>query len=484
MCINEWCDWYLIGKKYNPNHENKTILFIIFYAKVPHMGYLDQETITKIKKILKWRPRGITISDLASLMKMNRNLVAKYLEILLISGQVEMQEIGPAKVWFLTQRVPISTMLEFSSDLVIVVDADGKILQVNEHVPALLDSTREGLVGLHLQEIDIPFIKNISNSVENQKKDPKNENITAFSSTIRGELRYFRIKQVPTVFENGSEGLTYIIEDTTTQKKYQEMLELSEAKYRGLVQSSGEAIIGMTTDGGLVSWNPAAENLFGYTEGEILKKPIHLLVSPDLHGVLGGFLTRIRQGQCIHRYDMNMLRKDGTMINTLMTICPIRGENNNIVGVSSIIRDITSEKREQHLREYEDRYRTLVEDLNVGIYRSTAEPNGRFVWGNTALLDILGYNSLQDLGKVNVIDIFSKPHGRLELIDELQKSGFVKNRILHLKRRDNTPVTVSVTALAEFDQLKNLVFINGIVQDITAFQDPHPNLNGQQDIRK
>ena len=118
---------------------------------------------------------------------------------------------------------------------------------------------------------------------------------------------------------------------------------------------------------------------------------------------------------------------------------------------------------------------TLVEDLNVGIYRSTAEPGGRFVWGNTALLDILGYNSLQDLGKVNVIDIFSKPHGRLELIDELQKSGFVKNRILHLKRKDNTPITVSVTALAEFDQLKNLVFINGIVQDITAFQDPIRN---------
>ncbi len=99
-----------------------------------------------------------------------------------------------------------------------------------------------------------------------------------------------------------------------------------------------------------------------------------------------------------------------------------------------------------------DRYRTLVEDLNVGIYRSTAEPGGRFVWGNTALLDILGYNSLQDLGEVNVMDIFSKPNGRLELIEDLQKNGFVKNRILHLKRRDNTSITVSVTALAEFDQ--------------------------------
>ena len=448
------------------------------------MGYLDQEKITKIKQILKWRPRGMTISDLSSQLKLNRNLVAKYLEILLISGQVEMQEIGPAKVYFLTQRVPISTMLEFSSDLVIVVDSGGKILQVNEHVTGLLESKREDLHGKRLQDIDIPFIQDIWNSVKNGKKDPKNGDSTAFSSTIKEELRHFRIKQVPTVFENGSEGHTYIIEDTTTQKKYQEMLEISEAKYRGLVQSSGEAIIGMTPDGRLVSWNPAAEKLFGYSEEEILKKPVHLLLPPDLQGVLEVFLNRIRQGQCIRRYDMNMVRKDGTKMNTLMTICPIRGENNHIVGVSSIIRDITSEKREQQLREYEDRYRTLVEDLNVGIYRSTAEPGGRFVWGNTALLDILGYNSLQDLGEVNVMDIFSKPNGRLELIDELQKSGFVKNRILHLKRRDNTSITVSVTALAEFDQMKNLIFINGIVQDITTFQESLPELGGHQEKQK
>ena len=448
------------------------------------MGYLDQEKITRIKQILRWRPRGMTISDLSSEMKLNRNLVAKYLEILHISGQVEMQEIGPAKVYFLTQRVPIATMLEFSSDLVIVVDNDSKILQVNERVPELLNMKREALTGLRIQEIDNLFIKDLWNSIKKHNTPAKNRDITEFSSTVKGDLRHFRIKQVSTVFENGSEGFTFIIEDTTHQKKYQEMLEISEAKYRGLVRSSGEAIIGMTITGGLVSWNPAAELLFGYTEEEVLQKPVHILVPPDLQGVLEVFLTRLKQGQCIRRYDMNMIRKDGTLINTLMTICPIRGENDQIVGISSIVRDITSEKREQHLREYEDRYRTLVEDLNVGIYRSTAEPGGRFVWGNTALLDILGYNTMQDLGEVNVIDIFSKPNGRLELIEELQRNGFVKNRILHLKRRDNSSITVSVTALAEFDQKKNLVFINGIVQDITTFQESLPELGCRQGVLK
>jgi PAS domain S-box-containing protein len=124
---------------------------------------------------------------------------------------------------------------------------------------------------------------------------------------------------------------------------------------------------------------------------------------------------------------------------------------------------------EQYLREHEDQYRTLVEDLNVGIYRSTGDTRGRFVWGNTALLNILGYTTISDLQEVPVIDVFSDPAARIELLDELRKKQFVKNRVLHLRRPEGTPISVSVTALAEFDENKNMVFINGIVQDITHF---------------
>jgi hypothetical protein len=120
-------------------------------------------------------------------------------------------------------------------------------------------------------------------------------------------------------------------------------------------------------------------------------------------------------------------------------------------------------------------------DLNAGIYRSTAEPGGRFVWENIALLDIPGYKSMQDLGEVNGIDIFSKSKGGLELIDELLKCGFIKNRIHHLKRRYNSPITVSMTALAEFDRDKNLIFINSVVQDITPFQETLPKSEERQD---
>jgi PAS domain S-box-containing protein len=166
---------------------------------------------------------------------------------------------------------------------------------------------------------------------------------------------------------------------------------------------------------------------------------------------------------------MKMMRKSGALLDVLITSSPIIGEHGAVTGASSIARDITGEKMEQYLREHEDLYRTLVEDLNVGIYRSTGDPRGRFVWGNTALLNILGYTTMSDLQDVVVIDVFSDPAARSELLDELQKKQFVKNRVLHLRKPDGTPISVSVTALAEFDDKRNVVFINGIVQDITHF---------------
>jgi PAS domain S-box-containing protein len=405
-------------------------------------------------------------------MTINRNLVAKYLDMLLIAGQVDMQIMGAAKVFFLSRRVPVSALLEFSSDLVIVLDNEGRILQVNEQVPLILGTARESLIGKSLHDLDDPFSRALQEGLRTRGPQETGGPIADVDCIISGGERHFRAKQVPTVFEDGSEGLTLIIEDFTTRKKYEEMLRISEARYRGLVQSSGEAIIGSDPAGTIVSWNPAAERLCGYREEEILGKPMTDLVPVGGRESLSGILERVLKGESIRRHEMKMVRKGGAVLDALITISPILGEHGAATGSSSIARDITGEKMEQYLREHEDQYRTLVEDLNVGIYRSTGDPRGRFVWGNTALLDILGYTTITDLQDIPVIDVFSDPAARLELLDELRKKQFVKNRVLHLRRHDGRPISVSVTALAEIDENRQVVFINGIVQDVTHFTNP------------
>jgi PAS domain S-box-containing protein len=431
------------------------------------MGILDSEKVDRIKRILKWHPRGATISDLASEMMMNRNLVAKYLDMLLVSGQVEMQNVGAAKVFFLSRRVPISALLEFSKDPVIVTGSDRKILQINEPVTALIDLPREDVMHKLPEEIASPFMQLICSCGNSRDTHLVGEHVSDLSCVIHGTECHFRIKQVPTAFEDGSEGFTFIAEDVTSRKKYEEMLRISEARYRGLVQSIGEAIVGISPEGSIVSWNPAAERLYGYHEAEILAKPVVTLLPGESHQEFLSILARVSGGESIRRHEIRMWAKGGALLDVLISVSPILGEHGTITGASSIIQDITGEKMEQYLRQHEDQYRTLVEDLNVGIYRSTGDPRGRFVWGNTGLLNILGYQSISDLRAVPVINVFDRPDARLELLDELRKNRFVKNHVLHLKKPDGTPFSVSVTALAEFDEHRNVVFINGIVQDIS-----------------
>lgn len=431
------------------------------------MAVLDAGRVGRIKNFLKWHPRGMTISDIASEMKMNRNLAAKYLDMLLVSGQVEVQVIGAAKVYFLSRRVPISALLEYSKDPVIVAGSDGRIVQVNEPVTALTGIPREALVGCLPGQVGSPFMQLIHACEEARDPHIPGEQVCEQACVIEGQERHFRIKQVPTAFEDGSDGHTFIVEDETPRKTYEAMLRISEAQYRGLVQSIGEAIVGIDRYGIITSWNPAAERLFGFGEAEALATPVRDLLAESSRGGVASVLDQASRGETVRRREMRIVTRSGRTFEVIISASPVMGENGAVTGISAIVQDITGEKMEQYLREHEDQYRTLVEDLDVGIYRSTGDPKGRFVWGNTALLNILGYQSISDLREIPVEDVFDAPTGRAELLSDLQKNRFVKNRVLHLKKPDGSLFSVNVTALAEFGADGSVVFINGIVQDIS-----------------
>jgi len=227
------------------------------------MAVLDQVRVDTIKQNLRWHPRGLTISDLTSKLNLNRNLVAKYLDMLLISGQVEMQVMGAAKVYFLSRRVPISAILEFSSDYVIVLNAEQRVIQVNEPVLELLHEKREGLVGKKTGEINNPFFSSLPKPDPVKIGETAAEKITETSCVLNGKTHHFRVKLVPTAFEDGSQGATFIIEDITAKKTYEETLQMSEARYRGIVEDQTEFITRFGSDGTLLFANDSYARYLG-----------------------------------------------------------------------------------------------------------------------------------------------------------------------------------------------------------------------------
>lgn len=183
------------------------------------LAALNQDKVDRIKDYLRWYPKGQTITNIAKKLKTNRNLVAKYLDMLLISGQVEVQLAGTAKLYALSNRVPISAMLEFSSDYVLGLDAEHHIIQLNEALLSFLKEERNALVGKAIAEIDHPFFKSLTIPGPEKVGEIPREKVTEIPVVLFGESFYFRVKQIPTAFEDGEQGITYIIENITDKKE-------------------------------------------------------------------------------------------------------------------------------------------------------------------------------------------------------------------------------------------------------------------------
>lgn len=112
-----------------------------------------------------------------------------------------------------------------------------------------------------------------------------------------------------------------------------------------IIKSSEDAIISKTLDGVVSSWNIKAQNLFGYSEEEIVGRPITLLFPERLKNEETQILQKIYRGESISHFDTIRLHKNGTPIDVSVTISPIRNEEGGVIGISTIIRDIAERKR-------------------------------------------------------------------------------------------------------------------------------------------
>jgi len=139
------------------------------------------------------------------------------------------------------------------------------------------------------------------------------------------------------------------------------------SRLAAIVESSEDAIIGKTLDGIVVNWNPGAEKLYGYAAAEIVGRSISLLIPPDRPDELARVLAKIKRGEVVSHFETKRQKKDGKVIDVSLTVSPIKDAAGQIMGASSIARDITVRKRAEDdvLQAKEDWERTFdaVPDL-------------------------------------------------------------------------------------------------------------------------
>jgi PAS domain S-box-containing protein len=123
------------------------------------------------------------------------------------------------------------------------------------------------------------------------------------------------------------------------------------AHLAAIVMHAHDAIISKTLDGTVVSWNPTAERMFGYSAAEIIGKSIVAIIPPERLHEEDEILGRLRRGEIIDHFETERVRKDGQRIPISLTISPIRRADGAIIGASKIARDISEKKRIEQERD-------------------------------------------------------------------------------------------------------------------------------------
>jgi PAS domain S-box-containing protein len=227
-------------------------------------------------------------------------------------------------------------------DLVARFDRDHRYLYVNAAVEKVLGIPRHQIVGRTQRELGMPeeiaatFVESLDLVVRTGDVHKLEFSI----NTPQGE-RFLDAYHVP---EGGMrhrvETVLCVARDITARKH----VEVAQGRLAAIVSNSSDAIISKDLDGIIQTWNPGAARLFGYESDEAMGRPVTMLTPLERREEEALILEGIRCGQQIDHFESIRLRKDGTPVQVSLTISPIKGPEGQVIGASSIARDITERK--------------------------------------------------------------------------------------------------------------------------------------------
>jgi PAS domain S-box-containing protein len=132
-----------------------------------------------------------------------------------------------------------------------------------------------------------------------------------------------------------------------------------------------------------------------------------------------------------------------------------------------IVNALERKKFDEALHKNEEKYRTITENINVGIYRTTPGDEGRVIEVNPAFVSMFGFNNKEELLKVPIPSLYENPDDRKKFNEQLKKEGSLKNWEALFRKRDGTIFTGSDTCVVVKDENGNVLYYDGIFEDIT-----------------
>jgi PAS domain S-box-containing protein len=223
---------------------------------------------------------------------------------------------------------------------VMTFDRDGRITFANQRIAELAGSTPEAMLG----RSGVEFVPSASHDVTVQRPDGERRIAEVTASTV-------------------TTGETLVLVNDVTERRQAEEVR---ARLAAIVESSRDAITSCNRERRIQTWNPAAERLFGYPATEMIGKSYEELVPPDRIDADRALVDRVLAGDVVIT-ETQRLHRDGALVDVSVTHSPVMDAAGHVVAVSTVTRDISTQKRLQaSLREAEQRLNHIQKMEAIG----------------------------------------------------------------------------------------------------------------------
>lgn len=231
-------------------------------------------------------------------------------------------------------------------------------------------------------------------------------------------------------------------QDITETIQYEEKLALSSL----IVNSSHDAILSITLDGVISSWNKGAENVLGYSSEEAIGQSIYMLIPKELQEEEVKINASIKEKKVIDGYQTVRIKKDGTHVDVSLTASPIINEFNQVIGASKIMRDISAQKAS----EYEK-----AQIMNDLIQRNKDLEQFAYIVSHNLRAPVANIVGVTDIFKMQDIE----PNDKLDLINALNQSAVALDNVIK-------DLGLILQIRREVNEQKTLIRFSDIIQEI------------------
>ena len=251
-------------------------------------------------------------------------------------------------------------------------------------------------------------------------------------------------------------------------------IEAAASWSAAIIESCSEAIISTSSDGQVVSWNSAAAQLSGYTADEAIGRSWQFMVPVDEVGELVRAMLSFRDGQKAFRIETHLRRKDGVLIDTLLSISTIRDRDGAHNGFSAMLRDITEDKlAEGKLRQSEEKFKTVFKYSSDGI-SIAALIDGKYLEVNDEFCRMLNLSPEEIIGRTAVELGILTDAQQDEFARGLLQAGAVRNREMTVTARDGIARRSLISAnIVELDGIQCTL---GFIKDVSDLRRAEDDL--------